>query len=133
VARSPVHLWLPVVIYMAAIFYVSSLHEAPLPGNVSDKSAHTLAYVGLGLLTTRAAARGLPSRLSWRIALTAVAIVSAYGASDELHQLFVAGRTADIYDLFADTTGAVIATAACWLWGILSIRSGTLGAGPHDV
>ena len=132
-ARSPIHLWLPVIVYMAGIFYVSSLHQAPLPGNVSDKSAHGLAYVGLGLLTTRASARGLPARLSWRAALMAVAIVSAYGASDELHQLFVPGRTADIYDLFADMTGAVAATAACWLWGILSIRSGRLGAGPHDV
>jgi VanZ family protein len=124
VARSLLLFWLPVAVYMAAIFYFSSLHQAPLPADVSDKYAHALAYAGLGLLTTRASARGLPARITWRIALTAVAIATAYGASDEFHQRFVAGRSADIRDLYADMTGAALATAACWLWGILAIRSG---------
>ena len=118
---------------MAAIFYVSSLHEAPLPQQVSDKSAHGLAYVGLGLLITRALARGLPARISLRIALASIAIATAYGTSDEFHQLFVSGRSADLYDLLADSSGAVLATVACWLWGILSIRSSSPGRPFYDL
>jgi VanZ family protein len=133
VARGRFALWLPVAAYMAAIFYVSSLHEAPLPQQVSDKSAHALAYVGLGLVVTRALARGLPARITLRIALASIAIATAYGASDEFHQLFVAGRSADLYDLMADSSGAALATAACWLWGILSIRSRSPGGSPYDL
>jgi VanZ family protein len=118
---------------MAVIFYVSSLHEAPLPEGMSDKSGHSLGYIGLGLLVTRALVGGLPARVSWRVALAAIAITTAYGATDEWHQMFVAGRTSDLLDLYADATGATIATAACWLWGILTVRSRSRGASRHDL
>ena len=38
-----------------------------------------------------------------------VIICSIYGASDEIHQLFVVGRTCDFFDWVADTSGAIIA------------------------
>ncbi len=84
-------LWGPVLVAMAAIFYVSSLHEAPLPDDVSDKSGHVLAYTALGVTVVRAVAGGLPRRITARIAAVAIAMTVAYGASDELHQAFVAG------------------------------------------
>jgi VanZ family protein len=107
---------------MAAIFYVSSLHEAPLSDDVSDKSGHVLGYAALGVTVVRAVAGGLPRRITKRIAVVAMAITVAYGATDELHQAFVAGRTAEIADLYADAGGAVLATVACWAWGIISPR-----------
>ncbi len=113
-------LWVPAVLDMAAIFYVSSLHQAPLPPGVGDKPAHSLAYVILGVLVVRAVAGGLPSRLTWTTALLALAITIGYGASDELHQRFVPGRSADLMDLYADAVGACIGTIACWAWGIIS-------------
>lgn len=108
---------------MALIFYVSSLHEAPLPQGVSDKSAHWLGYTGFSVTIVRALAGGLPRRITARTAIVAVAIAVAYGASDEFHQMFVAGRSAELADLAADALGAVAGAAACWAWGILSIRS----------
>ena len=105
---------------MAAIFYVSSLHEVSIPGGVSDFSAHRLAYLGLSLVVVRAVAGGLPRRFGVRVAAVAVLITAASGASDEIHQMFVAGRTADWRDLLADVEGALIGTIACWAWGILS-------------
>jgi VanZ family protein len=35
-------------------------------------------------------------------------MASAFGASDEFHQAFVPGRTADVADWMADTLGAAI-------------------------
>jgi VanZ family protein len=108
---------------MAVIFYVSSLHQAPLPPGVSDKPAHSFWYLGLGLMIARALARGLPSRITLRQALIGLALASFYGVTDEFHQRFVAGRSADIADWYADSLGAAIAFFACWAWGIISSRS----------
>ncbi len=108
---------------MAAIFYVSGLQIAPLPDEVSDKTGHFVAYGGLALLSLRAVAGGLPSRVTWRVAWLALAIAGGYGMFDEIHQTFVPGRSGDVADWFADMTGAAIGIGACWLWGMIAIRS----------
>jgi len=114
---------------MAAIFYVSSLHQAPLPSGISDKPAHAFAYMGLAFVIARALAGGLPPRLSIGDVVVGFAIATAYGVSDEIHQYFVAGRSADVHDVYADATGAAIALIACWAWGIISLRSRQSAAG----
>jgi VanZ family protein len=53
----------------------------------------------------------------------AVVITTAYGASDEYHQRFVTGRSAELADLYADGAGACAAAAVCWAWGIIALRS----------
>jgi VanZ family protein len=40
------------------------------------------------------------------LALVSIAFCSLYGASDEWHQSFVVGRSSDILDWLADTSGA---------------------------
>ncbi|HEY6362444.1 MAG TPA: VanZ family protein [Vicinamibacterales bacterium] len=107
---------------MAAIFFVSSLSDPPLPGGASDKSAHLIAYTVLGLTAVRAVAGGLPRRITVRMAAMAIAITVGHGMSDEFHQRFVPGRSADLADLAADATGALLATIGCWAWGIISTR-----------
>ena len=107
---------------MAVIFFVSSLSEAPLPDGMSDTSGHGLGYASLGFTVVRAVAGGLPRRITWRIALVALAICVGYGVSDEWHQSFVPGRTADIADVYADAAGACAAAVVCWAWGILCTR-----------
>jgi VanZ family protein len=108
---------------MAVIFYLSSQPAAPLPPGLTDKSSHVLGYLGLAVLVVRAIAGGLPARVSWRIAITAVALTAGYGMTDEFHQSFVPGRTADLYDGFADAIGAVFGTIACCAWGIIAPSS----------
>lgn len=115
-------LWAPVLAYMAFIFVLSSMPDVPLPSDVSDKSAHMTGYIVLGLLAVRAVHGGLPVRITLRGALLAMLITAGYGASDELHQWFVPGRTADVFDLLADTSGGAIAVVLCWAWGILWLR-----------
>jgi len=115
-------LWAPVVGYMAVIFYLSSLTQPPLPDSISDKQGHSIGYTGLGVLMVRALVGGLPARVRWRDALLAIALTVAYAGTDEFHQWFVPGRTADLWDLMADARGAVIAAVLCWAWGILANR-----------
>ena len=107
---------------MAAIFSLSSLPQAPLPPGVGDKPAHAFGYMGFGLVIARALARGFPPRVRLHQALAGLAIAALYGVSDEWHQSFVPGRSADIADWYADTLGSAIALGACWAWGIIWTR-----------
>jgi VanZ family protein len=114
-AHSPgaLSLWLPPVLYLAAIWLASS-QQAPtvLPPGGWDKLVHGLAYAGLGALLGRAFGG---SGVSAPAALAlAVLTASLYGASDEWHQSFVPNRFADARDWLADTLGAC-AGAVLWL------------------
>jgi VanZ family protein len=92
---------------MAGIFVVSGLQELPgIPGGVSDKTGHFAAYAGLGALVLRARAGSRWSGVTTPAAVVAWVVCVGYGASDELHQAFVPGRTAALDDVVADAAGA---------------------------
>ena len=112
-------LWAPVAAYMAAIFYVSSLPQPLVPPG-GDKPWHLLAYLGLGVLTARAVAGGLGAWISWRAAVIAAAIAVGYAVTDEVHQMFVPGRSAELNDLLADAMGVVAGASLVWLWGLVA-------------
>ena len=116
------HLWAPVAVYMAAIFFMSSLPDPPMPPG-PDKPWHLLAYLGFGIVVVRAVAGGLPRRIGLRTAVLAILGAVMYAATDEAHQMFVPGRSADLNDLLADTLGVFAGTAVCWAWGIISPAS----------
>ena len=128
----PLFLWGPVVLVMAALFAVSSIGDVSVPGGVDDKSLHALAYFALGVTVVRAVAGGLPRPITLRTALAAIAITVGYGLTDEVHQLFVPGRSADHADLYADAAGALLAAIGCWAWGIISTRPDRRGL-RHDL
>ena len=113
-----VSLWGPVILFMGIIFYLSAQPDVPIPAG-TDKSFHSIGYTILSVLIVRALAGGLPARITVATALLAVALATAYGVTDEFHQSFVPGRTAELNDLLADAIGAVTGAFACWLWGIL--------------
>lgn len=104
---------------MAAIFYASSVSEPPIPSG-TDKPLHWLAYLGLAIVVVRAVVGGLPGWIDARVATTAVLATVGYAVTDEVHQMFVPGRSAEVYDLVADAAGAATGTAACWAWGIMA-------------
>ena len=100
--------WLPLIFYCAAIFLQSSFAspDVELGRFHFDKILHFLVYAGLGILFYRAYGT---LRISVnQTVLIFVSILSAtlYGASDELHQSFVAERQADLFDLLADIIGS---------------------------
>lgn len=76
------------------------------------KSAHAAEYAVLAalianLLRCGAVRRlsGLPMKKEW---LYAVLLTAAYAATDEVHQLFVPGRTGKATDVLIDTAGAAV-------------------------
>lgn len=99
--------WAPALLYMAAIFAASAQPTLPTPDlDHSDKVLHFAAYAGLGGLLAYGAA---PAALG---PLPLIAIGSLYGASDEVHQSFVPGRSPDPLDWVADTLGVIAGVLA---------------------
>lgn len=124
------------VLWMALIFYLSNqpasvsteqsnsaitiLSNIPLLGNIIDnmisngtatviirKSAHMLSYALLSILF-------FMSIYDFYIdlrktCLKSIFITFIYACTDELHQLFVPGRSGEFKDVLIDSTGAIIA------------------------
>lgn len=106
-------LWLPVIAYMAALFYLSSPGAPSQPPQISDKTLHVVGYGGLALVTLRAVAGGRWSGVTWSAVVIAWAIAALYGVTDEIHQMFTAGRSPELADVGADALGAAAAVGAC--------------------
>lgn len=119
-ARRPVWFWGPVAAYMGLIFYLSAQSRLPVGPDVSDKLLHALAYFGLAVLVVRALGGGLPARVGRATAMVAWVVAAGYGVTDEIHQMFVPGRTAAVDDLVADAIGAFAGVVLCWAWGKMS-------------
>ena len=79
------------------------------------KAAHFTEYFIFCLLLFRGV-RGGRAGWRWTWALAALSIAAGYSALDEIHQAFVASRTASAYDSLLDTTGAFAAMVVVWLW-----------------
>jgi VanZ family protein len=79
------------------------------------KTAHFTEYFVFALLLFRGI-RG--SRVGWRWSwgLLALFIAAVYSALDEIHQAFVASRTASPYDSLLDSIGAFAAIIFLLLW-----------------
>ncbi|HEY8629868.1 MAG TPA: VanZ family protein [Gaiellaceae bacterium] len=102
-ARSPLlTIWLPVLIWAAVIFTLSSIPSLSTGLGTWDtilrKGAHLTEYAVLGGLLYRALDRE-PLALAAGI---------AYAATDELHQYFVRGRHASPVDVAIDAVGVAV-------------------------
>ena len=87
----------------------------------ADNLAHLTIYELLGLLVLRALARTTRLGLVVR-AVVALALVTAFGVTDELHQIFVPGRSAEALDVAADAAGVFLACAVFWAGARLARR-----------
>jgi len=108
-------LWGPVLAWMAGLFAASTQSDIGPAGRIPDWLTHGSAYLVLCLLFCRAlhgSRRRAPPGL---VPLLAVALTTAYGVSDELHQSFVPGRDASAGDVAKDLGGATLAALA-WRW-----------------
>lgn len=86
--------------YLGAQPFSAGLFRSPW-----DKLAHFLTYAILTALFRFGIGGGRPLRL--------VSLIAAIASLDELHQLYVPGRTGDLADLATDIAGAVAAIMAC--------------------
>ena len=113
-------LWLPVAIYMAAIFHFSAQSTLPgAVGGISDTVLHTTAYGGLALVSLRAVAGGQWVGVTLAALVFAWVMATAYGATDEWHQMHTPGRNAELRDLANDAIGAAVAVGLAGAWGIM--------------
>jgi VanZ family protein len=103
-ASSPVLLWGPAILYAALIFWLSSLSRVPTGPENSDKVFHFFEYFLFAALLWRALRQHFQKRMFGRI-LTVLLMGAIYAASDEIHQIFVPGRTSSVFDWIADVAG----------------------------
>ena len=77
------------------------------------KIAHFCVYMLLGFLWYLLLKVGYTIKDGTAVYLSTM-VCALYAASDEVHQLFVPGRSGMIKDVFIDTSGAVCGIAAAW-------------------
>lgn len=135
--------WLAVILWMGFIFVMStelgssahtsriiepllrwlnpqiSAETIDLVHTLGRKGGHLTEYAVLALLTLRATNTSMRAGRTggWhKAAAIALLVAAAYAATDEFHQSFVPERTASVYDVLIDTTGAVVALTAASVW-----------------
>jgi hypothetical protein len=122
VARGELLRWGMVAAYSGLIFYLSSqayLHSGLefLEFEDADKLQHAVAFAIWSALFSGALRSSRPGMSARRAVLWSSLAGSLYGASDEIHQLFVPGRVADVRDWAFDTSGALVgALLYQYLW-----------------
>jgi VanZ family protein len=83
--------------------------------HIIRKSAHFTEYFIFCLLIYRGV-RGDLRGWRWTWGISALSVAAGYSIMDEIHQAFVASRTASPYDSLLDSVGAFFAFAILYLW-----------------
>ena len=101
-------IYIPLIVYWIILLTATSLPGNDVPDlHISDKVEHFSAYAILTVfLTFTVLLQNKYQMLKKHAYLLTVLLVSIYGALDELHQLYIPGRSCDIMDWTADTLAA---------------------------
>jgi len=109
--------WLPAVLYMSLIYYLSSApppEAARMAPQLMDiKFTHIIEYFVLASLIYYAIANTAEIPFKWKAAYT-VMLTYIYGLTDELHQAFVQGRGSSLIDPFTNLAAACLAVAVVY-------------------
>ena len=110
--------WFPPIIYAALIFYLSSRSSINFGPNIPhiDKLYHAIIYSVFAVLLWQAFYYASPAPFQKRAILFALILTILFGISDEWHQLHVAFRHADFFDLLFDSVGASLALISVSWW-----------------
>ncbi|MEE9431907.1 MAG: VanZ family protein [Melioribacteraceae bacterium] len=107
---------IPLIIYWLIILIGTSLPADSFADTIelSDKVKHFVAYLGLAVIL----GMNLHFQERWKTVRNYYIIITfficvSYGVVDELHQMFIPNRFAELLDWVADTLGALV--------GILSV------------
>ncbi|HUV93679.1 MAG TPA: VanZ family protein [Anaerolineae bacterium] len=118
-AQNLIFKWVPMISWMALIFWLSSQPKLPRPGPqiaISDElvayAAHAFLFGVLALLVWRVL-RDRPHPMLESAArpplLGTILLSGLYAVTDEVHQLSTPGRQASFADWLADLVGILIA------------------------
>ena len=90
------------------------------------KSAHIIAYFILGILMYRALRINIRRWRTRTVASFALLSCSLYAVTDEIHQLFVPGRSGELRDVMIDSIAALVGVGLCvWMMRWRSLRKST--------
>lgn len=110
---------------MALIFWLSSSSPPPpakaVPVYFDIKLIHIMEYGVLSLLVFWALDRTTSTPFVWKI-IYSISITMLYGLTDELHQVFVPGRSGKLIDITADLIGCIIAQTGVVFFRVKSAR-----------
>jgi len=101
--------YVPLVVYWLILFFATSLPVQKLPSvGISDKFAHFAAFFCLSILLNLTLIYQRKSQLLFNKAIIATIIIClVYAAIDELHQMLIPGRSAEVLDWVADGAGTL--------------------------
>ena len=102
--------YIPLAIYWLILFTATSLPAYDLPKlGLSDKLQHFSAFLILAVLLNLALLYQRKSRFLFENAIIATIIICLlYAGLDELHQMFIPGRFAELLDWVADGSGVIL-------------------------
>lgn len=126
-------LWVPVGVYIAIIFTLSSIPNLrpPVQVNNADKAAHFLEYGVFGLLLYRAARLTWSHRNAMIPFLFTVLVGLCVATCDELYQGSIPGRQKSANDALADFVGVTVAAligqwiAHLWMENRRDVKAGS--------
>lgn len=84
------------------------------------KSAHFFLYFVLGILIINLFKSF--ELFNYKTILLAVLLCFLYACSDEIHQLFIKGRSCEVRDILIDTIGSLSGISVYYLFSKISIR-----------
>ncbi len=84
------------------------------------KSAHFFLYFVLGILMINLFKSF--ELFNYKTILLAILLCFLYACSDEIHQLFVKGRSCEVRDVLIDTIGSLSGISVYYLFSKISIR-----------
>jgi VanZ family protein len=103
--------YLPLIIYWIILFIATSLPGNDLPNlRISDKIEHFVAYFILAVFLNFALI--LQTKFKWlkqKANIATILIISIYAGLDELHQIFIPGRSCDFRDWITDFMATCLA------------------------
>ena len=115
-----ISLWLPVLLWMGAIYWGAGVPVEPaLVQDFSDTVKHMSGYAGLALLTLRAIAKGRWSGVTASALAIAFMIALMHGLSVEWEQMYVPTRSAEWRDVGNDVIGALAGLVSAWAWSTM--------------
>lgn len=105
--------WLPVILYAGIIFLFSSQDGRGIPALFlgQDVIFHIVEYTGFAYLIYRLIKQCRPLRKPGQALALVLLVIFIYALTDEYHQSFVPGRTAEIFDVAMDCLGGLLAGA----------------------
>ncbi len=90
--------------------------DIDLTTTIIRKTAHFLEYALLGFLLARAYDKNVKfAKQSPKMIIMAVVTAALYSTSDEIHQIFVPGRSCEFRDICIDTIGATLGAYVYYL------------------